>query len=477
MSGTRLLDDVREEGRKGCFGDGRLTKRMAASVDALLRHPDASFPSAMEDPAKLEGFYRFLSNQKVTPERVLESHVAATVGRARQVRDVIAIHDTTEIAPPGARAVDGFYDLQDKRCGFLAHFTLLVAADEPFPLGVSKCSIITRVPRPKVDWRKRWAEEDKESRRWWTCAEDVATQLGDGVRVVHVMDREADSYEIFSTLMNAQQTFVIRVHHDRRAKGEDAELVEKLSAVLEARPVVVEREVQLSARRGSTAPDKKRKHPARLSRCARLEVRAARVLIERPRTLPSSLPPVLAANVVFVTEPAPPANTPAVVWKLITTLPIDTPEEVSRVIDTYRGRWLIEEFFKALKTGCAFEQRPLESLKTCSTALALFTPIAVQLLLLRYLSRQLPTAPATAVFTTQQVAALRHFASGDRRLPPRASVRHAMLAVAGLGGHLKSNGDPGWEILGRGYIRLCEKMSQDSYGPPKTSVRTGTGRM
>ncbi len=29
-----------------------------------------------------------------------------------------------------------------------------------------------------------------------------------------------------------------------------------------------------------------------------------------------------------------------------------------------------------------------------------------------------------------------------------------MLAIAGLGGHLKSNGDPGWQVLGRGYEKL-----------------------
>ena len=37
-----------------------------------------------------------------------------------------------------------------------------------------------------------------------------------------------------------------------------------------------------------------------------------------------------------------------------------------------------------------------------------------------------------------------------RPLPARPSVRDAMLAVATLGGHIKSNGDPGWLVLGRG---------------------------
>jgi hypothetical protein len=40
--------------------------------------------------------------------------------------------------------------------------------------------------------------------------------------------------------------------------------------------------------------------------------------------------------------------------------------------------------------------------------------------------------------------------AGSEPLPKRATARDAMLAVAALGGHLKSNGDPGWLVLGRG---------------------------
>jgi hypothetical protein len=459
----------------GEFGDPRLSKRFRAIVEALERHPDESFPSAMERAASLEGLYRFLANPRVTSERVLAPHVASTVDRARGAKEVIAIHDTTEIAPPGATAADGFYDLQKGRCGFLAHFTLLVAADEPCPLGVSGFSVVPRSPRVPQHSRDRWADAEKESRRWWTCADQVAAQVGDGVEVLHVMDREADSYEIFAMLMREDHRFVIRLHHDRLAAFADIDLVERLSAVLPTQALLMEREVQLSARKGTSVPDKKRKHPARVSRTAKLQVRAAQVAIQRPRSLPAAdLPASLPTNVVFVTEPAAPNGVEPVVWKLLTTLPINTPEQVAKVIDTYRGRWLIEEYFKALKTGCAFEKRPLESLKTCSTALALFVPIAVQMLLLRFLARRAPKAPASAVFTSEQIAAVRRLAASDRRLPPRASVQHMMLAIAGFGGHLKSNGDPGWQVLGRGYLRLCERMFPDAYRSSQSHDRRGS---
>lgn len=43
-------------------------------------------------------------------------------------------------------------------------------------------------------------------------------------------------------------------------------------------------------------------------------------------------------------------------------------------MDAYRARWVIEEFFKALKTGCNFERRQLESFQSLRIALAIFLP-------------------------------------------------------------------------------------------------------
>ena len=93
--------------------------------------------------------------------------------------------------------------------------------------------------------------------------------------------------------------------------------------------------------------------------------------------------------------------------RLLTTEPIDTVEQIVRIVDWYRTRWLIEEFFKALKTGCAYEKRQLESLPTLLVALALLAPIAWRLLLLRHLSREPPATAATVALTPRQLQVLR----------------------------------------------------------------------
>jgi len=157
-------------------------------------------------------------------------------------------------------------------------------------------------------------------------------------------------------------------------------------------------------------------------------------------------------NVVHVQETSVPASQVAVRWVLLTTLPVDTVEQVELVIDCYRRRWLIEEYFKAIKTGCAYEKRQLESSHTLLNALALFVPIAWRLLTLRYLARETPDDDAIAVLSERQIRILR--ARGKVLLGSRPTVTALLMAVAAEGGHIKNNGDPGWQVLGRGYEKL-----------------------
>ena len=132
----------------------------------------------------------------------------------------------------------------------------------------------------------------------------------------------------------------------------------------------------------------------------------------------------------------------------LTDLSIATDKAIAFAVDCYRGRWTIEEYFKALKTGCQYEKRQLESAHSLLNALAVLAPVAWRLLLVRYLSRHAPDRPARDALTAAQLDVLQ--ATAKRPMPKNPTVREAMLAIAGLGGHLPRNGDPGWLVLGRG---------------------------
>ena len=94
----------------------------------------------------------------------------------------------------------------------------------------------------------------------------------------------------------------------------------------------------------------------RQSRQTEVEVRAARVTL-RPPWRPGQKLPAVSVNVVLVREPNPPAGDQAVEWVLLTSLLIDSLEQVRQVVEYYCVRWMLEVFFRTLKTGCRAEER------------------------------------------------------------------------------------------------------------------------
>jgi hypothetical protein len=449
-----------EEMSGGGLPDARLRERRVKLIQALEQNPDKGFPEALGSDDEVEALYRFLRNKRLGLESVLKPHVLATRERCLALGEVLVLHDTTEVSFSGETPRTGLSPLGKGRQGFWLHCALAVSADGlRAPLGLLSAMPMVRPKRAKSKgkphWRERFEDPDKESRRWATGVEGVRELFSDKLSAIHVMDREGDSYELFAGMLEPQDRFVIRLNHDRRLVSDDPDpCAEKLSEALAQAPVLFEREVFLSPRSAGNRPKQSlRKHPPREGRVAKLRFAARRVALKRPHGYPSTLPASLTVHVVHGWEVDPPAGQEPVQWRLLTTEPIDTIEQVMRVVDIYRARWLIEEFFKALKTGCAYEKRQLESLQTLLVAFGLLAPIAWQMLALRYLARELPDAPAQVALTPRQIQVLRASPAGAK-LPKTPSVKEALYAVARLGGHLRQNGQPGWLVLGRGMQKL-----------------------
>ena len=439
MDETAQLNLVREfEG--SALGDARRQSRLQTLVKSLSVDPAASFPAATRTDAALEAAYRFLRNKSVSMEGILAGHYAQTVERATFEDVVLAVHDTTPFKFTGNR--EGLGPLHGRGQGFQGHFSLLVRPGEArLPLGV--IAVQTWVRPEGGQEITETTGQSLEASRWKKAAALVEKRIAGKCAVIHVMDREGDSYDLWAELMAAKSRFVIR--NSRRRRLENGEF---LSDVIERGNTIVEREVQLSGRRAANDLFHRRRNPARETRLARLALSAQTVMLRRPLKCAENLPEAIRVNFVHVREIDTNGSEPPVDWMLATTEPIESVADIERVVDIYRSRWVIEEYFKALKTGCGYEQRQLESEHTLTNALALLVPIAWQLLLLRSLSRECDDAPATEVLTEIQLSVLAAF---SKKLPPKPTVRQAMLAIAGLGGHIKNNGEPGWLVLGRGF--------------------------
>lgn len=438
------------------FGDARVDERLQRILPQLVGAPSDSFPEQMESDADQEALYRFLGNPKVTVDALLEGHRQQTLSRLGAHAVVRIVHDTSEFAFDGER--EGLGALQGSvRKGFLAHFALAVVADETRePLGILGVRPYVNTLAHRGETKSQQAARhrktprvEKKSSRWEKLALDVSASLPAGVDAIHLMDQEADDFSVFCALRAEKLRFIIRVEA-RRLTADNV----RTDAVLAAKPAQLFRHVPVSTRSTKQAT---KQHPTRAERIAELSVRSATITLSRPNSSADASLAELSLQAVHVFEATPPLGETAIEWMLFTSEAVGSLEEIEAVVDHYRARWVIEEYFKALKTGCSIEKRQLCSFDGLVRALALFVPMAWTLLALRTLGRDKTARPASVVFTLDQLRLLRALLEKRRRqLAPNPSVRDAMLGIAGLGGHIKNNGDPGWLVLGRGLRRFTD---------------------
>jgi hypothetical protein len=442
------------------LGHKKREVRLIRIAAALATKPDASFPEATGGDADLAGVYRFVNNKHVTAQDVLKPHVAHTVERVSASREAVVVvaHDTTglEFAGSGRKGLGRM--LRSER-GFYGHFSLAVKPDEQRePLGIlSFIPVVRNEEHEQQTTTAMQRNPDKEYLRWIQGIEQSEKQLTGVKRIIHVADRESDSYEIISKLLSKECGFVLRLKFNRNVVAD--EQLAKLYDILQQARGLAEREVPLQFRQEHKSPATRKLHPPRDARLATLVFGAKRVRLIRPVALSrKDYPDFLDVHVVRVWEPNPPLGEDPIEWKLVTAEPVDSPEQILRVVDYYRCRWRIEEFNKALKTGCKAEARQLIELDALLNALAILIPIAWAILHLRTLANSAEPPPASAVLTDTQTKVLNAHPKTKKlfRTDRPATCRDALHAVAALGGHLKRNGAPGWLTILRGYKTLTD---------------------
>lgn len=471
MKNTELLNqsDVAHEFAGLNLGDPRRSRRVRLICAAWSKSPSSSLPKAMHSEAALEGAYRLLNNDRVDGVAVSRPHIKASWARAAQASRVLSLEDTTEMRFGGVLEREGLGELAYGGRGFFMHTSLLVSLTDSgvvMPLGVGAYEVMVRdANRVKLPAKQAWKDPNCESHRWQRVSAEVGTSAEEHhVRVTHVGDREADDYAWLESVLARDGSFVVRNVHNRRVQvrtgsGDSQTYLRDL--VTNDTPVRATRTVSFEAR---TLSGGRRRRDPRAKRKTVLEVRASPVVLVRPdKTLAQAKS--LAMNIVVVTEPHPPEGEAPIEWQLLTSEPIETEKDVLAVVDAYRARWTIEEFFKALKTGCGYERLQLESLHALHNALAICLPIAWRLLLLRSVSRDEPDSLAENAMPAEHLAALKLIGTSKSnrwglRLKNvhRLTAQDALHAVARLGGHLKRNGAPGWITIMRGYEVLDQMV-------------------
>lgn len=446
--------------------DKRLNSRFANVLDRLAGQPNASIPASCNGNAEMVAAYRFVENDKFDFEDLLQPHIDATYRRIAEHPVVLFPQDTTEIdctrpnkQVAGVGPLDG-----NSRLGILLH-PLMAFTPDGTPLGTIYAETWSRDDEPpplkseRENIRKHTPYEEKESFRWLAAYRELNAQAEHypNTKFVCIADSEADIYELFEAARaeSGRVELLVRACQNRALRKEgDAESAVYLRERVLAEDVLFTDTIDVRGRSPKIKSDRRRRRQARNSRSANVEVRAARVTLRPPWRDDKILKPV-AMNVVLITEVDPPKGETPIEWILLTTLSIDGVQQVKTIVRYYHVRWLIEIYFKTLKSGCRIEQRRFETVERIYRCLAIYMIIAWRTLYVCRLGREVPEMSCEALFDESEWKSVYHVV---RQEPPPSKpppLKIMIRLIAQLGGYasISTKDNPGPITICRGLER------------------------
>lgn len=428
--------------------DQRRTARLVRTFEALCRHPGGTLPDKLSSPADLKALYRLCARAAVTHAALVAAMRSYTLARiANHSGPVLLLHDATELDYTTLGSLTEHLGQIGKGThrGYICHNVLAVDAKTGEVFGLLDQILHCRDEVPDDETLTALRErETRESLLWVKGTQHLPSEA----RLVDVADQGASTFEFLEHEAHSGRRFVIRngktrkVYAGHKPRGPKQYLQEYAQSLPELGRFTMD-----------VQPQKGRK--ARMA--AEFTLRGGAVLVLPPHAKHGhhSRQP-LSLHVVLVAEVKPPRGQKPIEWMLLTNEPVATFEDAWRVTSWYERRWIIEEYHKALKTGCQIEDLQFTYVERLDPAIALLSGVALTLLGLRDASRRpdAHTRRATTLVAREYVDVLslwRH-----RKLRSDLTIHEFFFALARLGGHQNRRHDhrPGWLVLWRGWMKL-----------------------
>lgn len=430
------------------LGDVRRTRRAVRLAAQVAADPSASTPRQTIEWKHCKAAYRLFDEEDVTFQALTAPHQERT--RQCAAGHWLLLGDTTELEFGIHREIAGLGPTGDGGGrGFFLHSSLMVRAESAELAGLAGQEIFYRQPRDKNESRYDRVRRERESEVWGRVIDQVGSPP-EAARWTHVFDRGADNFEVYCHLLQQRADWVVRAAQlNRRVVAPDGESM-PLCDDLATLPVAGTYSLKVAGQRG------------RQARTAHVAVRHALVRMSAPQHCSPWLQELgivtIAMWVVEVREVSrPPAGEQPLQWVLYTSHAVNSFDDAWRVIEFYERRWLIEEYHKALKTGCRVEERQYETSQRLEAMVGMMAIVAVRLLELRAAARTEPDRPARELVPANWFETL---ARMRPRLKLHATVRDFYRQLASLGGFLnrKHDGEPGWQTIWRGFDKLATVM-------------------
>jgi len=438
------------------LGDARRSLRLLKLLSAFMGAPEGSIPRSCGNWARSKAAYRFFDNDKVEPEAIYLRHRQSVLKRAEGERVLLAIGDTTQLDYTSHPNTDGTGPLGDLEHHGLHVQPTFVVTPERVPLGLIHQHVWVRDPEDFGKSKKKGAEdrpiEEKESFKWlesFEASERFQKELGTTeTKAISVFDREGDVFEVLQRALRpgTKSGLLVRANWDRRVEHPQ----KYLWSFMEAQPVAGTLTIRVPRRPG----DKERQ--------AELEVRFSEVTVKAPGSRKVEDRTPVTVFCVHAMEVDPPAHAEPICWMLFTTELVRTFDDACTMIQWYTCRWMVELFFKILKSGCKAEERQLETTQRLERCLVLDCIVAWRVLYLTTKGREVPDLPCTVVFEEHEWKGVWAFIHRSAKVPEETPKLQEMVRLLGrLGGHLgrKKDKEPGSMTLWRGLQRLPDLAS------------------
>lgn len=375
-------------------------------------------------------------------------HAAEHTAARAAGRDVVVIQDTSELALGGRRAKANGYGPVGKGGalrGLLLHAVLAVDAGTGGVLGLVDAKVWNR-KGGKAKPRRGRKTPQKESQRWLDGTSRAGEVLAAANSITGVSDRESDIYEHFAR-RPSNVHLIVRACQNRQIETDREDPISLLFPHVDGLPEQGRLKVKIPAA------------PGRKARVAELAVRFSRVVLCKPlHGAAPDLPATIALTMVDVRETSKPEDGKPVHWRLLTTHEVTSLGEAHRIIDLYRMRWIIEEFFHTLKTaGFNIEAADIgdpQVMIKFVTAATVAAITVMQLVKARdgTTGQSLTDAfdPADQPILEAVSAQLEGKTAKQKNPHSRGSLAFAAWVIARLGGWTGYYGKPGPQVMRRG---------------------------
>jgi hypothetical protein len=414
---------------------------------ALVARPCSCIRRLAGTRAREIQFTRFLRNGSVTAAEMAAHAAEGTAARVTG-RDVVVIQDTSELALGGRRAKANGYGPVGKGGalrGLLLHAVLAVDAGTGGVLGLVDAKVWNR-KGGKVKPRRSRKTPQKESQRWLDGTMRAGEVLTAANSITGVSDRESDIYEHFAR-RPSNVHLIVRACQNRTIETDDTDQIKRLFDHADSLPEQTRIEVKIPAA------------PGRKARTAEIAIRFSRVVLCKPlHGAARDLPATIALSMVDVRETSAPEDGKPIHWWLLTTHAVTNSGEARRIVDLYRMRWAIEEFFHTLKTaGFDIEATDIgdpQVMIKFVTAATVAAVTVIQLVKARdgTTGQSLTDAfdPADQPILEAISAQLEGKTDRQKNPHPRGSLAFAGWVIGRLGGWTGYYGKPGPRIMRQG---------------------------